>query len=102
MEYKEFIDGINNRNGIKQIDFYVKDYPHYRSCSIGRYIDVLGGVEFDGRITCTLTKDSERISFWDKFDENCKIFDFKGKGGKKTLKECWSKIVITDIIYHNG
>ena len=34
--------GINDRTsgkGIKQIDFYLRNYPHYHSCSIGRYID---------------------------------------------------------------
>ena len=39
MEYKEFIDGINDPKMIKQIDFYIQGYNHYRKCSIGRYIE---------------------------------------------------------------
>ena len=39
MEYKEFIDGINDSKIIKQIDFYIQGYNHYRKCSIGRYIE---------------------------------------------------------------
>lgn len=100
MDYTEFIEQINDRNGIKQIEFYIRDYPHYHSCSIGRYIDTIcRGKTLNGRITCILTKDSEIISFYDKFDEDCKIFNFKGKGGKKTLKDVWDRIVITGIIY---
>ena len=39
---EDFLSGINDRTsgkGIKQIDFYLRNYPHYHSCSIGRYID---------------------------------------------------------------
>ena len=37
MTYNEFIDGINDPNKIKQINFYIDGYNHYRNCSIGRY-----------------------------------------------------------------
>ena len=39
---EDFLSGINDRTsgkGTKQIDFYLWNYPHYHSCSIGRYID---------------------------------------------------------------
>lgn len=37
MTYDEFLEGINNPDKIKQIDFYIEGYNHYRNCSIGRY-----------------------------------------------------------------
>ena len=66
-----FLAGINDRTsgkGIKQIDFYLRNYPHYHSCSIGRYIDkfnINGETKsLNFRITCILTKDhAEDCSF---------------------------------------
>ena len=37
MTYNGFIDDINDSNKIKQIDFNIDGYNHYRNCSIGRY-----------------------------------------------------------------
>ncbi len=34
MTYDEFINGINDSNKIKQINFYINGYNHYRNCSI--------------------------------------------------------------------
>ena len=42
MTYDEFLEGINNPDKIKQIDFYIEGYNHYRNCSIGRYIEKIG------------------------------------------------------------
>lgn len=103
MNYKEFIDGINDENGIRLIEFYIEGYTHYNSCSIGRYVDRdFRGCEFCKEIICILTKDaSERYFFWDKYDEDRKIFNFKNKGGKKSLKDIWDKVIITKIVYWN-
>lgn len=98
MYYKEFIDGINDKR-IKQIDFYIDGYNHYKNCSVGRYGDVFNDNQFDFRIMCILTKDrSECVSFIDEFNENYKLFDF-GRKGKFTLKEVWDKVVVTNIQY---
>ena len=99
MTYEEFIKEINDEKKIKQIDFYVDGYAHYKNCSIGRYTDKMLGKEFDCRITCILTKDqSEKVSFYEKFKENYKLFDF-GRKGKFTLKDIWDKVIITNIVY---
>ena len=42
MTYDEFLEGINNPDKIKQIDFYIEGYNHYRNCSIGRYKEKIG------------------------------------------------------------
>ncbi len=98
MTYKDFIDGINC-GWIKQIDFYLEGYGHYRNCSIGRYREKIYGRDVDYRITCVLTKNHhEDVSFFDKFDEKYKLFNIKSKG-KFTLKEVWSRIVITKVEY---
>ena len=34
MTYDEFLEGINNPDKIKQIDFYIEGYNHYRNCDI--------------------------------------------------------------------
>ncbi len=99
MTYEEFIKGINNRTRIKQINFYIKNYHHYKNCSIGRYIDNVKTVQkkINGRITCILTEDhSEDVSFYGDFSENYKLFDL-GSKGKYTLKDIWNNIVITKI-----
>ena len=103
LEYNDFIEGINNPYKIKQIDFYVDGYSHYRNCSIGRYINktTFKGKTFatNYRITCILTKDhSEDVSFAFTFKENRKLFNF-GKKGRFTLKDVWDKIVITNIVF---
>ena len=102
MTYDEFIEGINNPNKIKQIDFYIDGYNHYRNCSIGRYREKIGhpvNKVVDFRITCILTKDhSEDVGFLFKFKEDYKLFNF-GSKGKFTLKDVWDKVVITKVKY---
>ena len=99
MSYEDFIKNINDENGIKQIDFYVDGYAHYKDCSIGRYKEKIFGNEFNFRITCILTQDhSEDVSFFDTFKEAYKLFNF-GRKGKFTLKNIWDKVVITNIVY---
>lgn len=102
MTYEEFIGGINDSTKIKQINFYIDGYNHYKNCSIGRYKDKIGGSVnkvVDYRITCILTKDhSEDVSFPFKFKEDYKLFSF-GLKGKFTLEEVWNKVVITSVEY---
>ena len=103
LRYEDFIKGINDPKGIKQIDFYVDGYQHYHSCSIGRYIDKLKYKDkvavIDARIQCILTKDrKEDVAFLYTFREDYKLFNL-GKNGKFTLKDIWKKIVITNISY---
>ena len=107
LKYEDFIKGISRDTGnIKQINFYIKGYPHYYDCSIGRYIKKVRVheriVTLTGRITCILTKDhSEVVSFYRTFKEDRKIFDF-GRKGRYTLKDVWDKVVITDIQYFDN
>ena len=101
--YEDFIKGINNRSGIKQIDFYIEGYSHYHSCSIGRYIDkvkVYSDIRvLNGRITCILANDhSEDVYFYGTFDEKRKLFNL-GKQGTFTLKQVWDRVVITNVTY---
>lgn len=101
MTYDEFIEGINDPDKIKQIDFYIEGYNHYRKCSIGRYIEKIRGINkiVDFRITCVSTQDhSEDVSFAFKLKEDYKLFNF-GSKGKFSLKEVWNKVVITNIEY---
>ena len=102
MTYDEFLEGINNSDKIKQIDFYIKRYNYYRNCSIGRYKEKKGYTVnkiVDFRITCILPKDhSEDVSFQFKFKEDYKLFRF-GSKGRFTLKEVWDKVVVTKIEY---
>lgn len=100
MTYEEFIEGINDPKKIKQVNFYIEGYNHYRNCSIGRYIEKIGypvNKTVDYRITCILTKDhSEDVNFLFRFHENYKLFHF-GSKGRFTLKEVWDKVVITNV-----
>ena len=100
MTYDEFINGINDPNKIKQINFYINGYNHYRNCSIGLYREKIGqpiNKIVDYRISCILTKDhSEDVSFPFKFKEDYKLFDF-GSKGRFTLKEVWNNVVITKV-----
>ena len=104
LKYEEFIKGINRDTGnIKQINFYIEGYPHYHDCSIGRYIKKVRVreriVTLTGWIRCILTIDhSENVSFYRTFKEDRKIFDFRRKG-RRTLKDVWDKVVITNISY---
>lgn len=102
MKYNEFINGINDPNGIKQIDFYLEGYNHYRNCSIGRYVERIGNPVnkiINYRITCILTKDhSEDVSFLFEFKEDYKLFNL-GSKGKFALKDVWNIVRITNVDY---
>lgn len=98
MTYTEFIDKIN-KGEITKILFYVKNYNHYRNCSIRCYNDEF---TFLGReislptIEVKLTADKSEITRFHKtFEEECKLFKINRK--KYTLKEVWDRIQIIDI-----
>lgn len=98
MTYNDFVAGINSGK-ITRIDFFVKNYNHYRKCCIKSHSDI---VNFKGNqieiptTECKLTADnSEVTNFMRKFNEDCKLF--KINGVKYTLKQIWDKIEITEI-----
>lgn len=102
---EDFLIGINDRKsgkGIKQIDFYVRDYPHYSNCSIGRYISKF---TFRGkttllnyRLTCILTKDHAEDYHCGYLDGKEKIFHF-GHSDSRSLSQVWPDMVVTKIAY---
>ncbi|MDE6666935.1 MAG: hypothetical protein K2K38_01140 [Clostridia bacterium] len=106
LSYQQFIDGINNGTIIKVV-FKVKDYAHYRCCSIERIIDVLPSGNSVVRIDVRLTKSYYigeyghifgHFGFLDKFDEKCKLFKM-GRSGTFTLKQMWDRIEVISIDY---
>ncbi|MCH5147884.1 MAG: hypothetical protein J1G05_00795 [Clostridiales bacterium] len=97
LTYQQFIDEINNGKIIKAV-FQIKDYAHYRCCSIERIIDVFPSGNSMIRIDIRLTKDSERVGFLEKFNEKYKLFDM-GRKGTFTLKQMWDRIEFISIDY---
>ena len=102
MEYKLFIEHLNGYK-IKEVDFSVTNYGHYKNCKIivSQVADIRPSK--NGQLTYLfsfyLTLDnSEFCSFYVKFNEDEKIFYIKGKG-KQTLKDLWKNIEITNIVY---
>lgn len=98
MNYKEFIDDLNNGK-IRKIKFSVQNYNHYRSCGIERFdcksIVCDKEISID-TVEVKLTSDNSEIyRFIGKFKEDFKLF----KIGKQTytLKQIWDKITITEI-----
>lgn len=95
MEYFEFIKMINSQK-IKYVLFEIKDYAHYRNCSIENTVLPNSNIHI---IVVKLTQDnSEIIAFYYKFKENYKMFDF-GRKGRYTLKQIWNKVIIKQISY---
>ena len=95
--YQELINGIN-KGAIKQVRFCVNNYSHYKSCLITRMEHKIYNGNSIVQIDVLLTKDaSEKISFFDTFKEDTKLFDF-GRKGRFTLKQLWSKIIILEIV----
>ena len=92
IDYKNFIELINNRK-VKKVIFFVRNYSHYRNCMIEiKTDDILEWIEV------RLTKDSSEIwKFWQVWDEKAKMFQF-GKNRRHTLKDIWERIEITEII----
>ena len=103
LTYKEFVEGINDKANIKQIDFSIEGYGHYRACSIYRENSEIrlrdGSIVANSRIVCALTKDKKEIVyFYGPFNEGEKIFRI-GSKGRYTLKEMWKRVKITNIEY---
>jgi hypothetical protein len=98
ISYKEFVAGINN-GVIELIRFSVDGYSHYNNCIIRRIVDILANGNEVIIIRVDLVTDStESVSFYQKFKEEFKMFNF-GRKGKYTLKEVWEKIIIIELIY---
>ena len=98
MEYCEFIDKINSGK-IKKFYFSVLNYSHYSDCLIEYKIDHPKNNVSIKIIMVTLTKDeTEKVGFYENFDEKYKLFNFKRKG-KFTLKQIWKDILIKYIEY---
>jgi hypothetical protein len=96
MKYDDFISLLNST--YMKVLFCVKDYNHYRHCQIERKRQALNNGNTVNIVSVKLTEDnSETVSFLNKYNEEAKIFDF-GRKGKATLKECWERIDITEII----
>ena len=106
LSYQEFIDGINNGKIIKVV-FKVKNYGHYRCCSIERIIDVFPSGNSAVRIDVRLAKSYYigkyghiygQFGFFDKFDEKHKLFNM-GLKGTFTLKQMWDRLEFISIDY---
>ena len=97
MEYKEFIDGINNGT-IQKVRFSVKGYAHYRNCIMETKISSSPSGAYVGKIIWfILTPDgAEKKGFLNDIDEKAKMFYIKSKGSF-TLKQMWDYIVINSI-----
>lgn len=96
--YRDVINGLNNGT-ISKICFSIKNYPHYRQCTIFRVVDTLPSEKNIVRIVVNPTIDnSELVSFYKVFKEDYKMFDL-GTRGKFTLKQLWDDIEIINIEY---
>ncbi len=101
ISYSEFITGINN-GSIELIRFSVEGYSHYNNCIIKRIVDKLSNGNEAVIIRVDLVTDlTESISFYRKFKEELKMFNF-GRKGKLTLKEVWEKMIIIELNYHKN
>lgn len=95
LSYDEFIK-LLNQHKISEVEFSIKGYPHYNYCKVIVIKEKPKLNEFY-LIQFILTKDmSEYNSFYNEFDENYKLFDFKRKG-KFTLKQIWDRVQIKMI-----
>lgn len=95
LSYNEFIK-LLNQHKISEAEFSVKGYSHYNYCKVIVIKEKTKLNEFY-LIQFILTKDmSEYDSFYNEFDENYKLFDFKRKG-KCTLKQIWDRVQIKMI-----
>ena len=106
LTYQQFIDGINKGEIIKAV-FQVKDYAHYRYCSIERDAVTYNDGSSSIRIYVHLTKNYYigqyghiygNFMFVDKFDEKCKLFKM-GHKGTFNLKQMWESIEFISIDY---
>ena len=106
LTYQQFIDGINSGKIIKA-EFQVKNYAHYKCCSIERITDVLKNGNSIVIIDVKLAKSYYigenghifgHFGFLNKFDEKRKLFKM-GRNGTFTLKQMWDRIEFISIDY---
>lgn len=98
--YTDFIRNLHSGN-IRKIIFKVKEYQHYKNCSILRVCDILpSGNKITLFIVKLSDKKDEKVSFLNKFKEDYKLFNF-GKKGKYTLKQVWEYIDIIELDMKN-
>ncbi len=97
LSYRQFVDEINNGTIVNAI-FQIKDYAHYKYCSIERIVDTFPSGDSMVTIVVKLTKDSEQFDFYKTFDEKCKLF-MMGRKGTFTLKQMWDRIKFISIDY---
>lgn len=96
LTYKDFLELIKQKR-IFLMCFHVNNYNHYKYCVIRTTFDRVNSDSKIYLITCVLTRDeSEKVSFYDSFKEDYKLFKF-GKKGSFSLKTVWDKIVIDSI-----
>ena len=99
--YEEIVNNLNSGK-IESILFSINKYAHYQKCSIKRYIDYVDNGKYIVRIEVKLAEDdSETISFYKCFKEDCKLFRF-GRKGSFTLKQIWDNVQILQINYYNA
>ncbi len=100
MEYKyENIINDLNLGNIRKIDFSIKNYNHYKNCSISRFLHEDSAHR--KRVEVKLTQDnSETVCFYDKLPEDYKLFRF-GRKGSFTLKQVWGIVEIRNIVYYD-
>lgn len=95
LDYNEFINMLNQHK-ISEVEFSIKGYHHYNNCKISVVEEKPKLREFY-LIKFILTKDlSEYVSFYNEFDDNYKLFDFKRKG-KYTFKQIWDRVQIKSL-----
>lgn len=97
--YEDIIKNLNEGK-IISILFSLKGYSHYKKCIIKRNIDCIGDRDKSlVRIEVKLVEDdSETVSFYKYFKEDCKLFKF-GKKGSFTLEQVWNNVQILQINY---
>ena len=100
IDYEKFINDLNS-GLILSAEFSFKNYAHYKNCVIERgVLKNWTGAEVP-IIKVRLTKDgSEKTAFLHTYMESYKLFRIKGKTSL-TLKQAWTNIEFTRIIYKN-
>ena len=95
-DYKKIVEDLNN-GIINKIQFSIEGYSHYNNCTISRHVEKGFSNKNIIRIEVQLTKDSlEKISFYESFKEDYKLFKF-GRKGSFTLKQLWKRVRIIEI-----
>lgn len=96
IDYNELITKLENGN-IRGVKFSIKDYSHYRKCSIYRKnVTLDNGNEVNMVCVDPVTDLSESVCFYRKFNEPYKLFNL-GKNKKYTLKQIWNRVQIIEI-----